>query len=71
MMAEERYYVQRLTEQIFLIRERVSENGETGPNDRIARTFDMRQDAYMYVESANERQRKLDEAHGHWVQSAI
>ena len=71
MVIEERYYVQRLTEQVFLIRERVSADGEPGPNDRIARTFDMRHDAYMYVESANERQRKLDEAHGHWVQNAI
>ncbi|MHB8600142.1 MAG: hypothetical protein ACYDER_25445 [Ktedonobacteraceae bacterium] len=70
-MIEERYYVQRLTEQVFLIRERVSEDAEPGPNDRIARTFDMRHDAYTYVDTINELQRKLDEAHGHWVQSAI
>lgn len=71
MTMEERYYVQRITEQVFLIRERMSADGEPGPNDRIARTFDMRHDAYVYVETVNERQKKLDEAHGHWVQSAI
>ena len=68
---EERYYVQRITEQVFLIRERVSMDEEPGPNDRIARSFDMRHDAYAYVDTVNELQKKLDQAHGHWVQSAI
>jgi len=31
----------------------------------------MRHDAYAYVDTVNELQKKLDQAHGHWVQSAI
>ncbi len=68
---EDRYYVQRLTEQVFLVRERVSADGEPGPDDRIVRSFDVRQDAYQYVGSVNERQKELDEHYGHWVQPAI
>lgn len=60
-MNEDRYYVQRLTEQVFLIRERLFENGAPGPDDRIVRSFDLRQDAHVYADSANEKQRKLDE----------
>jgi len=71
MMTEDRYYVQRLTEQVFIIRERVSEDGEPGSNDRIARSFDMRHDAYAFVDTVNELQRKLDASYGHWVQSAM
>jgi len=36
---EDRYYVQRLTEQVFLIRERTSAEEERGPDDRIVRSF--------------------------------
>ncbi|GAC1389926.1 MAG: hypothetical protein NVS4B11_10320 [Ktedonobacteraceae bacterium] len=57
---EDRYYVQRITEQIFVIRERTSEDGETGPNDRIIKSFDMRHDAYTHVDTLNEKHRKLD-----------
>ena len=70
-MMEDRYYVQRLTEQVFLVRERVSADGEPGPGDRIVRAFDVRHDAYLYAESVNDRQRKLDECYGHWTQDAI
>ena len=70
-MMEDRYYVQRLTEQVFLIRERSSVDGEPGPDDRIVRSFVLRQDAYMYANSMNEKQKQLDEHHGHWVQPAI
>jgi hypothetical protein len=70
MMMEDRYYVQRLTEQVFLIRERLSVDGEPGPDDRIVRSFDVRHDAYVYTDSVNEMQRKLDELYGHWVQHA-
>ena len=70
-MMEDRYYVQRLTEQVFLIRERTSAEEEPGPDDRIVRSFDIRHDAYMYAGTVNEKQRKLDEQHGHWVQNAI
>ncbi len=60
-MMEDRYYVQRLTEQVFLVRERISANGESGPDDRIVRSFNMRHDAYIYADSVNAAQRKLDE----------
>jgi len=70
-MIENRYYVQRLTEQVFLIRERISADGEPGRDDRLVRSFDVRHDAYMYADSVNDMQRKLDEAHGHWAQHAI
>jgi hypothetical protein len=70
-MMEDRYYVQRLTEQVFLIRERMSAEGAPGADDRIVRSFDVRHDAYMYAESMNERQKKLDEQYGHWAQHAL
>jgi len=65
MMKKDHYYVQRLTEQVFLIRERLSADGEPGPDDRIVRSFDVRHDAHVYADSVNERQRKLDEGNGH------
>jgi hypothetical protein len=68
-MMEDRYYVQRLSEQIFLIRERMSADAKPGPDDRIVRSFDVRNDAYLYVDSVNERQKKLDEHDGHWAQN--
>jgi len=70
-MIEDRYYVQRLTEQVFLIRERMSADGGPGPDDRLVRSFDNRDDAYMYAGSINDRQRQLDEHYGHWAQHAI
>jgi hypothetical protein len=70
-MMEDRYYVQRLTEQVFLIRERTTVDGESGPDDRIVRSFVFRHDAYMYVDTVNEKQKKLDEHHGHWAQPAL
>ena len=60
-MIQDCYYVQGLTDQIFLVRERMSANGEQGPDDRIVRSFDIRHDAYIYAKSMNEQQRKLDE----------
>ena len=59
-----RYYVQRLTEQVFLIRERASADGEPDPDDRIVRSFAVLHDAYRYVETMNEKQKKLDEHQG-------
>ena len=70
-MMEDRYYVQRLTEQIFLVRERISADREPGPDDRIVRSFDIRHDAYMYADGMNDAQRKLDEQHGRSTQNAI
>ncbi|GCE25317.1 hypothetical protein KDA_08010 [Dictyobacter alpinus] len=48
-----RYYVQPLTEQVFLIRERTSMSGGPGPNDPIVRSFSVRHDAYMYAGKMN------------------
>jgi hypothetical protein len=62
---KDRYYVQRLTEQVFLIRERISMEKEPGPDDRLVRAFDMRHDADLYAENANSKQRKLDEQDKH------
>ncbi len=70
-MMEDRYYVQHLTEQVFLIRERRSAEEEPGPDDRIMRSFVVRDDAYRYADTVNNQQKKLDEHHGHWAQPAI
>jgi hypothetical protein len=70
-MMEDRYYVQQLTEQIFLIRQRKSAEEQPGPDDSIVRSFNFRHDAYMYASSMNEKQRKLDELYGRWAQAAI
>jgi len=60
-MMEDRYYVQHLAAQVFLVRERTSPDGGSGPDDRIVRSFDVRQDAYMFANSLNEKQKQLDE----------
>ncbi len=70
MMAD-RYYVQRLTEQVFLVREYATAEGEPGPDDSIVRSFTMHHDAYMYADSLNSKQRELDRNYGHWTQSAV
>jgi hypothetical protein len=70
-MIEDRYYVQRLTEQVFLIRERISADGEPGPDDHIVRSFNILHDAYAYADNVNDMQRKLDEQYGYWKQRAI
>ena len=67
---EDRYYVQRLTDQVIVVRECTSPEGEPGPDDRIVRSFDVRHDAYAYAESMNEKQRTLDEQYGPWAQHA-
>lgn len=64
---EDRYYVQCLTEQVFVIRERMSTDKEPGPDDSIVRSFDTRHDAYIYVDKVNATQRKLDEADSRWA----
>jgi hypothetical protein len=68
---KDRYYVQRLTEQIFLVRERMSADKEPGPDDRIVRSFDVRHDAYMYADSVNNKQKELDEQLGRREQHAL
>ncbi|HEY0753078.1 MAG TPA: hypothetical protein VGD98_03885 [Ktedonobacteraceae bacterium] len=53
---EDRYYVQSLTAQIFLVRQYLSEEGKPGPDDHIIRSFDSRHDAYSYAASLNNGQ---------------
>ena len=48
-----RYYVQRLTEQIFLVREHLSADGAPGADDRIIRSFQILHDASLYANSMN------------------
>lgn len=49
-----RYYVQALTDRIFLVRECQSTDGKSGANDILIRSFDVREDAYSYANSMNE-----------------
>lgn len=51
-----RYYVQRLTEQIFLVREHLSANGTLRADDRIVRSFQILHDASLYASSLNHAQ---------------
>lgn len=60
-MTQDRYYVQHLTERVFLVRERLSPDGEAGADDRIVRSFDVRHDAYMFADSMNEKQKQFDD----------
>ena len=60
-MMQDRYYVQHLAEQVFLVRERLSPDGESGPDDRIVRSFDVSRDAIMFADSMNEQQKRLDD----------
>jgi hypothetical protein len=48
-----RYYVQPLTNEIFIIRERISEQKGPGPNDRVVRSFKIRHDAYSFARQMN------------------
>jgi hypothetical protein len=52
-MMKNRYYVQPLTNEIFIIRERISDQKGPGPNDRVVRSFKIRHDAYSYAKQMN------------------
>lgn len=56
MRMKNRYYVQCLTEQIFLVREPLSADGTPGADDRIVRSFQILHDAFVYASSMNEAQ---------------
>lgn len=51
-----RYYIQHLTEQIFIVREYLSTNGTPQADDRIVRSFNILHDAHLYINSMNEAQ---------------
>lgn len=70
-MMKDRYYVQRLTEQIFLVREHASANGESDPDDPIVHSFTIHHDAATYANNLNETQREVDEHDGHKARRAI
>lgn len=70
-MMKDRYYVQRLTRGVFLIRQRVSQESAPGPDDRVIRAFDILHDADMYARMINDTQRSLDERFGSWAQDAV
>jgi hypothetical protein len=53
---EKRYYVQHLTEQIFVVRERLLDDGAARADDRIVRSFQIGHDAYQYASSMNDAQ---------------
>lgn len=55
-MREGRYYVQSLTEHIFLVRQHLPGEGKPGPDDPIIRSFDIRHDASSYADSMNDGQ---------------
>ena len=65
------YYVQRLMEQVFVVRERLSADVELGSDDHIVRSFAFHEEAYHYANQVNEKQRELDKLNGPWVQPAI
>ncbi|MGZ3947104.1 MAG: hypothetical protein ACXVKK_03245, partial [Flavisolibacter sp.] len=66
----ERYYIQRLTDSSFLVRER-QEGREPNADDRIIRVFEKSEDAHNYVKIADQVQNQLDKICGHWTQSAV
>ncbi len=55
-MGEGHYYVQSLTEHVFVVRRCLSIDGKPGSDDRIIRSFDIRHDAYSYTNSMNGEQ---------------
>jgi len=57
---EGHYYVQSLTEQIFVVRKCQSAEGKPGSDDSIVRSFTMRHDAYSYMSSLNDNPDRQD-----------
>ncbi len=50
-VGEDHYYVQALTESIFVVRKCLT--GKPGPDDSIVRSFNVRHDALSYASSMN------------------
>lgn len=63
--SKNRFYVQHLTEQIFLVRECQRTDGIPGADDLIVRSFLAGHDAFQYAERLNESQRKPDKLSEH------
>ena len=69
-MNGDRYYVQRLSSQEFLVRQAEHRCRFTN-GDRIVRRFEDADDASYYVKVANELQRQLDQRYGLWMHRAV
>lgn len=54
-MLKDRYYVQHISNQLFLVRERMMESPDTVVNDRLIRSFETRFDAYEYADTMNKK----------------
>jgi hypothetical protein len=65
-----RYYVQRLTDTCFLIRERQI-GTEPNAEDRIVRIFTDREDAHAYAAVMNDVQCQLDQLSGYGQVPAV
>lgn len=61
MRTDDRYYIQQLTDHVFLVRERLSMDRKSSAHDRLVRSFEIRHDADAYIDNLNGAQRKLDE----------
>jgi len=70
-MTKDRYYVQHLTRGVFLIRQRLSQDGNQSPDNPIIRVFDILHDADMYARTVNATQKELDERFGLWARDAV
>jgi hypothetical protein len=67
----DRYYIERMSETHFVVREHKTDSVEVGPDDPIVRNeISTREDANGYARAMNELQRKLDLEHGRWTKQA-
>lgn len=53
---EGHYYVQALTQHVFVVRRCISVGGKPGSDDRIVRSFDTHYDAHSFADYLNEEQ---------------
>ncbi len=60
-MMRNRYYVQSLAQEVFLIRECLSPEVKPGPDDPIIRSCTIRHDAELHADALNKKQRKQNE----------
>jgi len=57
-MMRNRYYVQSLAQEVFLIRECLSSDGKPGPDDPIIHSCAIRHDAELHADALNKKQRE-------------
>ncbi len=67
----DRYYIQRMSETHFVVREHKTDSVEVGPDDPVIRDeISTREDANCYARAMNELQRRLDLEYGRWTKHA-